>query len=226
MKDTFDDYRMNEKSDNALKLIEAYKNPVQLDIIIYLLVFRKLSLTELCHKLKKSKPTISKYTKELVALDIIQEFSEVEFEGRIATKYYTFKTFPETINEKDLIHLKEAQKLQKSLIDTREVEKNSMNMITRFINILENFFVKEEKKISEIAPTQGNLNFLRDIAEKEKPFFQVFLIADKFKEEYNEILEDFRKKMNGLMNKSIGEKEGNLNNLYCELMFNFEQIIE
>ena len=69
---------LTTEAEKTLNWIEAYKNPIQLDIIINLLVYKTLSLTDLCQKLKKSKPTISKHTKLLALLGIIEETEKIK----------------------------------------------------------------------------------------------------------------------------------------------------
>ena len=145
---------MTNEQKRTLKWVEAYKNPIQLDIIIYLLIYKKLSLTDLCSKLKKSKPTISKHTKELISLDIIEE------------------------DEK-----------------------------SRILNIHKNLSMIQKKSI------------------ESKPYLHVSFISDKYKDEFNKEREIFNKKMSDLSRKSFNVDNDKMNNVYCEVFFNFDQII-
>ena len=212
---------MTNEQKSTLKWVEAYKNPIQLDIIIYLLIYKKMSLTDLCSKLKKSKPTISKHTKELISLYINEEDEKSEFEGRIPTKYYSLKIIPEGGREIELNTIEDVEKLEKALLDIRDVEITVTNLISRFNSFLNEFFYSEKSRILNF---HKNLSLLQKKSIESKPYLHVSFISDKYINEFNKERELFDKKMRDLSRKSFNDGNDKMNNVYCEVFFNFDQI--
>lgn len=227
---------MTEEIATYKELVEAYNNPVQLDIIINLMVYRELSLTELSNKLGKSKPTVSKYAKKLIDLNVIKENNDPESKEKnmnpYSPKHYILKDLPKTIDERKLANDDDGDKsnpidpseLKEKLITLRNVELIAIKQINKFASILEEF-VKKEKKMIEEYPVIDEL--LKAKANEEKPIFDIIFISEKYKDKYNDLNEQFTTKLRELEERSYSEDNStNISNIFTKITFNFEQIIK
>jgi predicted transcriptional regulator len=80
----------DEEIESIEKFMEVHTNPVQNDIIVLLNIFGELSTAELSNLLGKSKPTVLKYLKDLIDLDIIEIREDPNARGSINKHYYRF----------------------------------------------------------------------------------------------------------------------------------------
>lgn len=70
------------------KLAVLTTSEIRLQIVLYLLIFGELSMSEINKKLKKSKATIHRHLKILLEQKIIQLSREKKVRGSIKAKYY------------------------------------------------------------------------------------------------------------------------------------------
>ncbi|MFX0094356.1 MAG: ArsR/SmtB family transcription factor [Candidatus Hodarchaeota archaeon] len=81
----------NEIDTNLQKsILEAYQHDLRLNILMLLMIYRELSLTQISNLLGKSKSTISRHTRKLIELRLIKSHTkEDEIQaGNIKRKYY------------------------------------------------------------------------------------------------------------------------------------------
>jgi DNA-binding transcriptional ArsR family regulator len=70
------------------KLIAIVKEPVSLHIMMLLIVYRELSLSQMTDAIKKSKPTIHRRLQVMIDCGLVVESKEEHVRGNILAKYY------------------------------------------------------------------------------------------------------------------------------------------
>jgi len=203
-----------------LKALELFKNDLNLKIIMLLSTYKELSLAEISNYLKKSKATMSRYTRRLIYLGIIKSYTKEDEKtpGSIAKKYYalnkeslynpeifTYESF-DTSSGKDIMKLRmelrkkvfllsvyeELNKLLQTFIEDFPKGKQGLTALT-FLSLKQSKSSEMYSNIiNTILETSMSLHFIT-----EKQYKQLQSLRKDFTEKFDQILEndnDFPKK--------------------------------
>ncbi len=196
-----------------LKALELFKNDLNLKIIMLLSTYKELSLAEISNYLKKSKATMSRYTRRLIYLGIIQSYTK-EYEitpGSIDKQYYalnkeslynpeifTYESF-DTSSGKDIMKLRmklrkkvfllsiyeELNKLLQTFIEDFPKGKQGLTALT-FLSLKQSKSSEMYSNIiNTILETSMSLYFIT-----EKQYKQLQSLRKDFTEKFDRILEN------------------------------------
>jgi len=182
---------MNNKnfSFGQSKLLEIFENETSFEIVMLLIAYHELSLTQLTEKIDKSKPTIHRYLKKLIKYDFVDETREEKVRGNIYAKYYS-------VNIKKLQELPHvSQEEYESLSNDQKIE--MYKMVIEFLKPTIMFLNNSLKKL---------YNFIEDLKTASNETIQQFFspqdlhlsmnfFSDVQYQKYLQLLIDFKKKM-------------------------------
>ena len=115
----------NNSSEQVMNLIEAYKHPIRADILLYLRIHKRISLTDLAKLIGKSKPTISRHIKILEKKNLVTVIAtrSENTPGNINPHYYELtKNVSHAVKGEDILVA-----LQENPSKTQEIVENMMD---------------------------------------------------------------------------------------------------
>ncbi|MFX1571289.1 MAG: GTP-binding protein [Promethearchaeota archaeon] len=186
---------------NLISISEALENDLNLRILMNLQIFKELSLVEISKRVVKSKATISRHTRNLIKLGLIESHvKEIEPQtGTIKRKYYTLsKDLSYHIEKRDFNFSQLKSRIKWKIFSEFYLKKlynfKTVNLLSkRLNNMLEDFnnhifggfpaLIKQYGKYIENLPI--NFQFLN---EKQNQKVQSLLL--KFDSKLRDILAD------------------------------------
>lgn len=191
-----------DTSDRVLSILEAYSNPIRGDILLFLKIYGKISLTELSKLIGKSKPTISKHIKILYEKNLVNiiKVRTANTPGNIDPHFYELNTeVDHSIRGEDLIQLLQnketqdkilakAKEILEQLMDTRIIHYQRLNRISeltmqyleRMKNVLLENADSKEKVFQLLQDHTGHLSF--DFIDQRTVFEIIKQDTDNFDE--------------------------------------------
>lgn len=200
--------RMILRIDPKRNLIDIFKNKLDLRILILLKIFPELSMTKIAYHIGKSKATISRRTRELIRLGLIDSYIKEDEPqaGNIKRKYYKLsETFNNLSKKKDL-NLREIienndwepllEKLSSYSYFYRKIQFLS-DHFNSFIEATENLLLTSVAM--EKLPIIETISLLMEMLDVNQMDFR-FLTEDQYKEV--EILNrEYQSKLDKIMEK-------------------------
>lgn len=170
-------------------LMEMFENETSFEIIMLLITYRELSLTQLTDKIGKSKPTIHRYLQRLQKSDIVKETREKKVRGNIYAKYYSanIKKLQELpyISQEEYTKLNSEQKI--------EVYKVVIEFLKPTISFLKNSLEKLHSFLDNLA-SATNETIQQFMAPQDLHLTMNFFNEVQY-QKYLQLLIDFKQKM-------------------------------
>jgi len=191
VKDLFVNFiRIILKIDPKRHLIDVFKNTLDLRILLLLKIFPELSMTNISYHIGKSKATISRRTRELIRLGLIDSYIKEDEPqaGNIKRKYYKLsRNFENLLEEKDydlkdIIKNKKWEPLLENLTKYSYYYKK-----IKFISEHLNIFIESTENLlltsvaMEKLPIIELISVLMDTLENNKMDFR-YLTEEQYKE--------------------------------------------
>ncbi len=191
-------------------LIEVFKNKLSLRILILLKIFNELSMTNIAHHMGKSKATISRRTRELIRIDLIDSYSKDDEPqaGNIKRKYYklskNFKVLLEKkdLDLKDIINNKNWEPLLENLSKYSYYYKKIKfisNSLNNFIETTENLLLTSVAM--EKLPIIETINLLMEKLKNNVMQFR-FLTEEQYKE-VQKLNIEYHSKLDKIIEKDV-----------------------
>lgn len=184
----------DQPADKVLTLIEAYKHPIRSDILLYLKIHKRISLTELSKLIGKSKPTISRHIRILEEKNLVRVFSDKSENtpGNINPHFYELnKEFDHALRGENIMttiksNPTKAPEIIENVMDTRISSYRRLQRIAELtIDYLENMKLAINENIDSLDKIfdifkdhTGHISF--DFINKETIFDIITEGADNF----------------------------------------------
>jgi DNA-binding transcriptional ArsR family regulator len=186
-----------EDSPGQLQYISLLKDKNKFRILMLLLVYRELNVTEISNILHQSKATISRHLKEMegVIVEYKEAFKGKDIKGRITPKYYRvrdefFKKIkpldadqaPEGDEER---YYRDAIELIRSCM---EISKESLDLIDPMLSYIE----------SEMDGPEKSAELFSSILLKRQFYLDMYWFSDEQYAQFIKYLQEFRQKTDEL----------------------------
>ncbi|MBD3340900.1 MAG: ArsR family transcriptional regulator [Candidatus Lokiarchaeota archaeon] len=207
--------KLKKKINQRIEVLKLLSSIPRLRIMLLLLIFRKLSLTQLSDLLGRTKATVIHHLKKFEKSNIINTSRE-ESQGSIDAKVYELD--PEFFNLAEL-NIKNFQNLKKK--ESKEILHHILLrdkwMLETFKNILifANQFYREidEKYLSE---DKKFMKKTQDFYFKSPIDYDLWFITEEGRENYLKALSQFKEQINKIINED-NKKGGLIERPYCIL---------
>lgn len=195
-------------------LIDIFKNKLGLRILLLLNIFPELSMTNIAYHIRKSKATVSRRTRKLIRLGLIESYTKEDEPqaGNIKRKYYKLSQNFKSLLEKKDFDLKE-------IISNKRWEPLLENLIRysyyykkiKFISEHLNSFIEATENLlltsvaMEKLPLVKNVNLLMETLENNLMHFR-FLTKEQYKE-VEKLSIEYQSKLDMIIEKDVTSKK-------------------
>jgi len=196
------------------QIIDAFRKEFNMRILILLNIYKELSLTEISYHTGKSKATISRHTRELIQLNLINyHIKDKELQaGSIKRKYFTLsQNFNSIITRKDLedgkvSSIKDKEELLEVLVKKAYIFKK-LNLISKhFIRLLAEI---ENSILTGVAieelPIMRVINIFAESIE-QIPINFSFLTLNQYKK-VQSLSREFHKNLDEVLKEDDGSEK-------------------
>ncbi|MFX1395352.1 MAG: GTP-binding protein [Promethearchaeota archaeon] len=215
------------KVDDKKKLIDVFRDDIDLRILMLLKIYKELSLTEITYHLGMSKATFSRRTKTLIRLGLLESFSKEgePQKGTIKRKYYRLSSnFINIIQKKDL-DLKSdnnwellLEKLPKYSFEYKKIKIIS-DHLNQFIETTENLLLTS--MAMDQSPLIETINLLTQ--ELEDNLINYHYLTENQNKEVLALNQEFHSKLNKIIQKADSSEK---RFLYLDLMLPIVSIVK
>ncbi len=204
------------------QIIDTFKKELNLRILILLSIYKELSLTEISYHLGKSKATISRHTRDLIKLNLIDsKTKDNELQpGTIKRKYYLLNQ-----NFKSLITRKDFEtgvvKDMLGIIAKKTYISKKLNLIaTHILRYLEEIEISLLTGVAiESLPILEPISLFAEVIEQISIYFR-FLTLNQYKK-VQTLSYEFHKKLDEVLKEDDGSKKSFL---FIDISLNMERI--
>jgi len=191
MKKSKSDSKPEQKNEflNTLELIDLVINDLKIKILLNLLIYNELSLTQISNKLDKSKPTLHRHLKKLIKNRVVKVSKEKKVRGSIKAKYYKLADEFQTI-------IKPYQRSLLSKIDDYSSEEININNLTSLLRFYILIILKPLKTLNQLLDSNDNDIFKRKyninkLIEILEPSLEIMFFSEQQYEEVQELMNNF-----------------------------------
>lgn len=190
----------NKKADTAIDegtrnvLMDMMKEPISLHIMMLLIVYRELSLSQMTNAVKKSKPTVHRRLQAMIECGLVMEAREEKVRGHIPAKYYridetVISKMPNFTKEQiDAMDVKQKinfyQNIRDAVKSTIIFSKNTLDEFLSYLNGL--------NPQSELIPYFNQMDFALNMS----------LLSEKQYKRWMELYQEFVLKFMQMINET------------------------
>lgn len=207
------------------KRLEIYSNKIRLQIFLLLVVYGELSLADLSHHMKKSKPALHYHLRKMLDLDIIKVSREEPVRGSILAKYYSLgengTQLFHSITEVDITNIQDSKaklKLLKNFIDLYKVTptlfQNLLELIKSYADLL------EKKYNDDSSPQSKALAIQRMIFNEYMVNLHIYNFTETQYQKLAEYGQDFLTKVQTLISADSSDNSQQISN-FVERPYSF-----
>jgi len=186
------------------QILDIFENDLNLIILNYLRVNRELSLAKLSRRTAKSKATMSRYTRRLINLGLIESHVKdpERQSGTIKRKYFTLKKdlrYNIEDIDSDFFKLESKENLEDFYL-RKSFNFKTLNLITRSLS--------QALEGIEVEFNREN-QLLLDVYKRlfDKISYNVHLLSENQYEKYKSLLVEFNSKFNDILKDNDGSEK-------------------
>ncbi|MFX0092250.1 MAG: hypothetical protein ACFFBD_10850 [Candidatus Hodarchaeota archaeon] len=208
--------RKHQQDQNPQKnILEGYQHDFRLTLLMLLMVYRELSLTQISNLSKRSKTTIVRHTNKLIELGLIESYTKVNEKraGNLKRKYFRivkdYAQPPEDGIISDLFRSIDPEDLPNTILKVCNAQKALFFIVQSITKMSQDLYQKLVDSVSQYPSNEISLRIplqnLLNPPEELPDAFLYFLSETQF-QKYTNLKSEFESRLKDIMDEDIGSE--------------------